>query len=111
MMELNILTICYLIGAITFIVGLKMLSNPATARNGNLLAAAGMGIAILGTIFLYRDEAGNKLGNYGWIFGGIAIGALIGTLAAKKVKMTAMPEMVSMFQRYGWCLCGFNQHC
>jgi NAD/NADP transhydrogenase beta subunit len=51
MMELNILTICYLIGAITFIVGLKMLSNPATARNGNLLAAAGMGIAILGTIF------------------------------------------------------------
>ena len=101
MMELNILTICYLIGAITFIVGLKMLSNPATARNGNLLAAAGMGIAILGTIFLYRDEAGNKLGNYGWIFGGIAIGALIGTLAAKKVKMTAMPEMVSMFNGMG----------
>ena len=58
-MELNILTVCYLIGAITFIVGLKMLSNPAKARNGNLLAAAGMGIAILGTIFLYRDDAGN----------------------------------------------------
>ena len=100
-MELNILTICYLVGAVTFIVGLKMLSNPASARNGNLLAAAGMTIAILGTIFLYRDEAGNKLGNYGWIFGGIAIGALIGTLAAKKVKMTAMPEMVSMFNGMG----------
>lgn len=95
-----ILTLCYLIGSITFIIGLKMLSNPATARNGNLLAAAGMTIAILGTIFLYEED-GQKLGNYGWIFGGIAIGAIIGTLAAKKVKMTAMPEMVSMFNGMG----------
>src|SRR5215470_7670903 len=100
-MELNILTICYLIASVTFIIGLKMLSNPATARKGNLIAAAGMIIAILGTIFLYKDEEGNKLHNYGWIFGGIAIGALIGTLAAKKVKMTAMPEMVSMFNGMG----------
>lgn len=100
-MELNILTICYLIGSVTFILGLKMLSNPATARRGNLIAAAGMTIAIIGTIFLYRDDAGNKLHNYGWIFGGIAIGAIIGTLAAKKVKMTAMPEMVSMFNGMG----------
>ncbi|MBL7745766.1 MAG: NAD(P)(+) transhydrogenase (Re/Si-specific) subunit beta [Chitinophagaceae bacterium] len=96
-----ILTICYLIGSVTFILGLKMLSNPATARKGNLVAAAGMTIAIIGTIFLYTDEAGNKLHNYGWIFGGIAIGAIIGTLAAKKVKMTAMPEMVSMFNGMG----------
>jgi NAD(P) transhydrogenase subunit beta len=78
-----------------------MLSNPAAARRGNLIAAAGMIIAILGTIFLYKDEAGNKLHNYGWIFGGIAIGGVIGTLAAKKVKMTAMPEMVSMFNGMG----------
>ncbi len=99
-MELNILTICYLIGSVTFILGLKMLSNPATARKGNLIAAAGMVIAILGTIFLY-EENGHKLGNYGWIFGGIAIGTLIGFLAAKKVKMTAMPEMVSMFNGMG----------
>jgi H+-translocating NAD(P) transhydrogenase subunit beta len=56
-MELNILTLSYLIGSVTFILGLKMLSNPATARKGNLLAAAGMVIAILGTIFLYQ---------YGW---------------------------------------------
>jgi NAD(P) transhydrogenase subunit beta len=100
-MELNILTLCYLIGSVTFIIGLKMLSNPATARKGNLIAAAGMTIAIFGTIFLYRDEGGNKLGNYGWIFGGIAIGTIIGTLAAKKVKMTAMPEMVSLFNGMG----------
>src|SRR5678815_1234063 len=95
------LTICYLVGSVTFILGLKMLSNPATARKGNLIAAFGMGIAILGTIFLYRDDAGNKLHNYAWIFGGIFIGGVIGTLAAKKVKMTAMPEMVSMFNGMG----------
>lgn len=78
-----------------------MLSNPKTARNGNLLAAAGMGIAILGTIFLYTDDEGNKLHNYAWIFGGILIGSVIGTMAAKKVKMTAMPQMVSMFNGMG----------
>ena len=97
----NLLTLCYLIGSVTFIIGLKMLSNPATARRGNLLAAAGMSIAIAGTIFLYENEHGDRLGNYGWIFGGIAIGSVIGTLAAKKVKMTAMPEMVSLFNGMG----------
>lgn len=96
-----ILTICYLIGSVTFILGLKMLSNPATARRGNLIAAFGMSIAILGTIFLYSDDAGNKLHNYGWIFGAILIGGVVGILAAKKVKMTAMPEMVSMFNGMG----------
>ncbi|MDP4261920.1 MAG: NAD(P)(+) transhydrogenase (Re/Si-specific) subunit beta [Bacteroidota bacterium] len=100
-MELNVLTLCYLVGSVTFILGLKMLSNPASARRGNLIAAAGMTIAIFGTIFLYKDDVGNRLHNYGWIFGGIAIGAIIGTLAAKKVKMTAMPEMVSMFNGMG----------
>jgi NAD(P) transhydrogenase subunit beta len=99
-MTLSILTICYLIGSVTFILGLKMLSNPASARKGNLIAAAGMLIAILGTIFLYEDE-GNKLHNYIWIFGGLIIGGIIGSLAAKKVKMTAMPEMVSLFNGTG----------
>jgi len=78
-----------------------MLSNPATARKGNLIAAAGMTIAILGTIFLYTDKEGNKLHNYGWIFAAIFIGSIVGTLAAKKVKMTAMPEMVSLFNGMG----------
>lgn len=100
-MELNILTLIYIIASVTFIVGLKMLSNPAKARNGNLVAAAGMTLAIFGTIFLYKDEDGNALHNYGWIFGGIIIGAVIGTLAAQKVKMTAMPEMVSLFNGMG----------
>ncbi|WP_390687218.1 NAD(P)(+) transhydrogenase (Re/Si-specific) subunit beta [Ferruginibacter albus] len=78
-----------------------MLSNPATARKGNLTAAFGMTIAIIGTIFLYRNDEGQKLGNYLWIFAGLAIGGIVGTLAAKKVKMTAMPEMVSLFNGMG----------
>lgn len=94
------LTIAYLIGSVTFILGLKMLSHPLSARRGNLLAAAGMAIAIAATIFLYESE-GKKLGNYVWIFGGLVIGTVIGTLAAKKVKMTAMPEMVSLFNGMG----------
>jgi NAD(P) transhydrogenase subunit beta len=60
-----------------------------------------MTIAILGTIFLYTSETGEQLGNYPWIFGGLLVGGVVGTLAAKKVKMTAMPEMVSMFNGMG----------
>jgi NAD(P) transhydrogenase subunit beta len=101
MLEINILTLIYLIASVTFIIGLKMLSHPATARKGNLVAAFGMGLAIIGTIFLYRDDEGNKLHNYAWIFGGLFIGGVIGTLAARKVKMTAMPEMVSLFNGMG----------
>src|SRR5947209_17374037 len=100
-MEISLLTFLYIIASVTFIIGLKMLSHPESARKGNLVAATGMTLAILGTIFLYRDDAGNQLHNYGWIFGGIAIGGVIGTLAAKKVKMTAMPEMVSLFNGMG----------
>ncbi|MBL0882403.1 MAG: NAD(P)(+) transhydrogenase (Re/Si-specific) subunit beta [Chitinophagaceae bacterium] len=99
-MELSLLTVCYLIGSLTFIIGLKMLSHPDSARKGNLVAAVGMTIAILGTIFLYEEE-GKKLGNYSWIFGGLFLGTVIGVLAAKKVKMTAMPEMVSLFNGMG----------
>jgi NAD(P) transhydrogenase subunit beta len=99
-MEYSLLTICYLIASITFILGLKMLSNPASARKGNQIAAIGMAIAIFGTIFLYENES-IKLGNYLWIFGGIAVGTMIGAFAAKKVKMTDMPQMVSLFNGMG----------
>ncbi|MBZ5857045.1 NAD(P)(+) transhydrogenase (Re/Si-specific) subunit beta [Flavihumibacter profundi] len=100
-MSFSFLTIIYLIASVTFILGLKMLSNPASARKGNAIAATGMVLAIAATIFLYRDDEGKALGNYGWIFGGLLIGATIGTLAAKRVKMTAMPEMVSLFNGMG----------
>ncbi len=96
MTESYLLAIIYLIGSVTFIMGLKMLSHPETARKGNLIAAGGMTIAIFGTIFL-----DSSIGNYLWIFGGLVIGTIIGTLAAKKVKMTAMPQMVSLFNGMG----------
>ena len=99
-MAISILALAYLIASVTFIVGLKMLSNPASARRGNLVAAVGMAIAIFATIFLY-EENGAKLGNYLWIFGGLLVGTVVGTLAAKKVKMTAMPQMVSLFNGMG----------
>ncbi len=99
-MNASLLTFSYLIASVTFIVGLKMLSHPATARKGNLMAAIGMALAILGTIFLYEKD-GEPLGNYGWIFGGIFVGTIVGALSAKKVKMTAMPEMVSLFNGMG----------
>ncbi|MCI0450037.1 MAG: NAD(P)(+) transhydrogenase (Re/Si-specific) subunit beta [Chlorobi bacterium] len=96
MINFYVLALIYLIGSITFVLGLKMLSHPESARKGNLIAAGGMTIAIFGTIFLDKS-----IGNYLWIFGGIVIGSIIGTFAAKKVKMTAMPQMVSMFNGMG----------
>jgi NAD(P) transhydrogenase subunit beta len=99
---MELLSLIYLIASITFIIGLRMLSHPESARKGNLVAAGGMGLAILGTIFLYRDPATDeKLHNYAWIFGGLIIGGIIGTLIARRVKMTAMPEMVSLFNGMG----------
>lgn len=100
MIASSTLSIIYLIGSVTFILGLKMLSKPDTARKGNLIAAAGMSLAIVGTIFLYKVNDA-PLHNYGWIFTGLLIGGVIGVLSAKKVKMTAMPEMVSMFNGMG----------
>lgn len=99
-METNLLAVCYLIGSVSFIIGLKMLSHPATARRGNFVSAAGMAIAIAGTLFLYNDK-GIHLHNYAWIAGALVIGSVIGTRAARKVKMTAMPEMVSIFNGMG----------
>lgn len=100
-MGLSILSIIYIIGAITFITGLKMMSNPASARNGNIIAGVGMLAAIFGTIFLFRNGDGTLLKNHVWIFAGIFIGTVIGVLSAKKIKMTAMPEMVSLFNGLG----------
>jgi len=62
-----ILEISYLIASITFIVGLKMLGSPESARKGNLIAAFGMGLAILATILFHKDDAGNGIQNHIWI--------------------------------------------
>ena len=95
-----LLEISYLIGSITFIVGLKMLSSPDKARQGNLIAAFGMGLAILGTI-LFHEKDGQGIGNIVWIFAAMGIGTIIGWMMAMKVKMTSMPQMVSFFNGMG----------
>ena len=100
-MSASILTIIYLIASVTFILGLKMLSHPETARKGNLIAAGGMGLAIFGTIFLYESAEGKRLGNLAWMFGALLIGGVLGAVSSRKVKMTAMPEMVSLFNGMG----------
>jgi H+-translocating NAD(P) transhydrogenase subunit beta len=65
-MKQSILDIIYMVGAVSFIFGIKMLGNPEKAKKGNLIAAFGMGLAIFGTIFLYENEAGEPLHNYAW---------------------------------------------
>jgi NAD(P) transhydrogenase subunit beta len=98
-MKQNILEICYLIGSVTFILGLKMMGNAKTARKGNLIGAAGMTAAILGTIFLHEGEVSGMI--FGMIFGAIGIGFIVGWRTAKNVQMTKMPELVSMFNGMG----------
>lgn len=97
----NILQVIYLLASVSFIAGLKFLCNPATARKGNIYAAIGMTIAIFGTIFLYKGPDGQSLKNLPFIFGGLLVGTIIGWVAAKRVQMTAMPEMVSLFNGMG----------
>ncbi|MDX1828255.1 MAG: NAD(P)(+) transhydrogenase (Re/Si-specific) subunit beta [Lutibacter sp.] len=89
----------YLIASITYIVGLKMLGHPETARRGNLIAAAGMTLAIFGTLFLYQGEVPIII--YVLIAIAIIIGTIAGWLIAKKVDMTKMPELVSLFNGMG----------
>ncbi|MEK6480776.1 NAD(P)(+) transhydrogenase (Re/Si-specific) subunit beta [Catalinimonas sp. 4WD22] len=97
-MTTSIYDFLYLISIILFIIGLKRLSSPDTARNGNLVAAAGMGLAIIISLVY---PLGVEQNNYGWVAGGIVLGSVVGITAAKKVQMTAMPEMVSLFNGLG----------
>lgn len=96
-----ILWISYLLGSVSFIVGLKMLSHPESARRGNLIAAAGMTLAILATLLFYRTPEGRPLHNIPLILAAIALGSALGTWGALRVKMTAMPQMVSLFNGMG----------
>ncbi len=89
----------YLIASMTYILGLKMLGKPQSARKGNLIAAAGMTMAIFGTIFLYQGEVPTFI--YFLIATAIVIGTVIGWMIAKKVAMTKMPELVSLFNGMG----------
>ncbi len=96
----SVLEISYLIASVLFIFGLKMLSHPETARKGNILAAVGMVLAIICTLLFHRKD-GEPIGNIGLILAAIAIGTVIGWVIAVKVKMTAMPQLVSFFNGMG----------
>ncbi len=98
-----ILEFSYLLAAILFVYGLKLLSRPETARKGNFWAAAGMLLAMVTTLLLHTDAGGNHilLSNAIIIIITIAIGAIIGLIISKKVKMTAMPQLVSIFNATG----------
>lgn len=96
----SVLEITYIIASILFIIGLKRLSHPDTARRGNIWAAVGMALAIVSTIIFHQQD-GKHIGNIGWILGAIALGTIIGTLVAKRVQMTSMPQLVSFFNGMG----------
>ena len=94
-MQANLILISYIFSAILFIVGIKKLGKVNTARQGNFLSAVGMLIAILATLFKMDAIPLN------WIIGGIALGTAIGAFSAIRVAMTAMPEMVAIFNGFG----------
>ena len=90
----TLINLGYIAASVLFIVGLKMLAKPQTARRGNAISAAGMLLAIVCTLVIRGLS-------YEWIVLGIVIGTLIGTWAALAVKMTSMPEMVALFNGFG----------
>lgn len=97
-MENSLVNFIYLVCIVFFIVGLKRLSHPDTARGGNLITAAGMALAILVALLFPMEGTAD---NYDWIAGGMVLGSAVGFVAAKRVKLTAMPEMVSLFNGLG----------
>ena len=90
-----LVNISYVVAATLFIFGLKLLSHPSTARKGNLVSTVGMLVAVVVTL---TDQG---IVSYEYIVGGMLLGAAIGAWAAKTVQMTAMPQMVSLFNGFG----------
>ena len=92
---LDLSSLSYVLAAVLFILGIKKLSHPKTARDGNFMAASGMLIAIIATLIFYSEI------NYQLIVIGMIIGAIIGATFAIKVEMTQMPQMVAIFNGFG----------
>jgi NAD(P) transhydrogenase subunit beta len=84
-----------------FILALKGLSHPRTARRGNLLGALGATVATIAVFFYAGKEGSLPLNNLGWIVGAIAFGVIVGVPAARRVQMTAMPQLVALFNGVG----------
>ena len=91
----NIENVLYLISASMFILGIKRLASPATARNGNRLSSIAMLIAIIVTVLKYTET------NLEWIILGLIIGSSIGIMLSRYVQMTAMPQLVAVFNAFG----------
>ena len=85
----------YIVAFALFIIDLRLMNHPRTARRGNVLGAIGMGIAVIATLLI------EEVGDYGLIVLGVAIGTVVGVPAARSVKMTAMPQMVALFNGVG----------
>ncbi|PID94451.1 MAG: NAD(P) transhydrogenase subunit beta [Bacteroidetes bacterium] len=98
-----LLELSYIIAALLFVFGLKRLSHPDTARRGNIWAATGMGLAMVTTLLLHKNSsgAGIPLANVIVILLVITAGSAIGWIVSRKVKMTAMPQLVSLFNATG----------
>ena len=94
-MQSNIVNMIYLLAAVLFILGLKGLAHPRTAVRGNLLGALGMLIAVLVTLFHRR------IVSFEIILAGFVVGAAIGAILAAKIQMTAMPQLVAIFNGFG----------
>ena len=93
--HLNITNAAYIVAAILFIVGLKQLGSPATARNGNRMSALAMLVAVVATV------VGNDIASWEFIIGGAIVGSAIGAFSARKVAMTSMPQLVAIFNGFG----------
>ncbi len=94
-MSMNIVTLLYLVASVFFIQALKGLSHPTTSLRGNLFGMVGMTIAILTTGALIVETAGGKAEGMAYVLGALVVGGAAGTLMAKRVEMTKMPELVA----------------
>jgi NAD(P) transhydrogenase subunit beta len=97
MISLNVVTLLYLVASICFIQALKGLSHPTTSRIGNTFGMAGMAIAVLTTAALIVSLAGPGIASLGlgWVLLGLLVGGTVGTIMARRVEMTRMPELVA----------------
>jgi len=93
--------LAWLVGAAAFVIGLMRMNSPATARTGNWLSAGGMTLAIAGTAVLL--VVNGSVGGIGWLIiaAGVALGGGLGLYTARTVEMTAMPQLVSLFNAVG----------
>jgi proton-translocating NAD(P)+ transhydrogenase subunit beta len=98
-----LITFVYIVAGVCFIMGLKLLGKTHTARKGNLISALGMLLAVAGTFLVILQKHGAEMDfvHVQWILIGMALGTIVGIPAAKLVKMTAMPEMVALFNGTG----------